>query len=228
METKFSNPDITEDATATVSAPDLGLGSRECLAPELSDPCAIVIMGATGDLTTRKLMPALFDLYVNEGLPEHFLIVGSSRMEMDDQEFRMKMQSTLKKDNTYDETKWSSFAEMLYYCRTDVEDLRSFKELARLLRDLDEKLETGGNRIFYMALPPSVYKTAASMIGQVGLADENQNSNGWSRIVVEKPFGTDLKTAEDLDQNLSRNFREHQIFRIDHYLAKETVQNVLM
>jgi len=228
METKFSNPDITEDAAATVSAPDLGLGSRECLAPELSDPCTIVIMGATGDLTRRKLMPALFDLYLNEGLPEHFLIVGSGRMDIDDQEFRTKMQSTLKMDDTYDETKWSSFAEMLYYCRTDFQDLGSFKDLARLLRDLDEKFETGGNRIFYMALPPAVYKTAASMIAQVGLADENQNGNGWSRIVVEKPFGTDLKTAEDLDQNLSRDFREHQIFRIDHYLAKETVQNVLM
>jgi len=228
METKVNNLNITEDATASVSAPDLGIESRECVAPELSDPCTIVIMGATGDLTTRKLMPALFDLYLNEGLPEHFLIVGCSRKDIDDKGFRTKMQSILKKDDPYDETKWSSFAEMLFYCRTDFQDLDSFKNLARLLRDLDEKLKTGGNRIFYMALPPSVYKTAAQMIGKVGLATENQNGNGWSRIVIEKPFGTDLKTAEDLDQNLSRDFREHQIFRIDHYLAKETVQNVLM
>jgi glucose-6-phosphate 1-dehydrogenase len=228
MNTKISNPDTTEDAAATVSAPDLGLASRECVAPELSDPCTIVIMGAAGDLTSRKLIPALFNLYLNDGLPSPFLIVGSSRLDISEVEFRAKMQLALKNAGVYDEARWPSFAEALYYRYTDLEDLGSFKNLAQSLRDLDKDFNTRGNRVFYMALPPSVYKTAAQMIGKVGLATEHQNGNGWSRIVIEKPFGTDLKTAEDLDQNLNRDFREHQIFRIDHYLAKETVQNVLM
>jgi glucose-6-phosphate 1-dehydrogenase len=228
MKSNTADPNIAEDAMATVIAPDLGLAPLECVAPERSDPCTIVIMGATGDLTSRKLMPALFDLYLKEGLPDPFLIVGTSRIDIDEQEFRANMRSALKKAGVYDETRWPSFAKALYYLHTDFEDLESFRSLAQHLGDLDKKFNTGGNRIFYMALPPAVYKSAARMIGQVGLADENQNGNGWSRIVVEKPFGTDLKTAEDLDQSLHKDFREHQIFRIDHYLAKETVQNVLM
>ena len=228
MKSNTADPNITEDAMATVRAPDLGLDPMECVAPERSDPCTIVIMGASGDLTSRKLIPALFDLYLNDGLPDRFLIVGSSRIDLDEQEFRANMQSALKNAGVYNEARWPSFAETLYYRYTDFEDLESFRILAQHLRDLDKKFNINGNRIFYMALPPSVYKSAARMIGQVGLADENQNGNGWSRIVVEKPFGTDLKTAEDLDQSLHRDFREPQIFRIDHYLAKETVQNVLM
>jgi glucose-6-phosphate 1-dehydrogenase len=228
MQRRKTDPEVTETAVATVSAPDLGLEPMECVAPESSDPCTIVIMGATGDLTSRKLIPALFNLYLNEALPERFYIVGSSRIDLDEEEFRTNMQSALKNAGAYDEARWPSFAKALYYRYTDFEDQESFKKLAQYLRDLDKKFNIGGNRIFYMALPPSVYKLAARMIGQVRLADENQNGNGWSRIVVEKPFGTDLKTAEDLDQSLRRDFREHQIFRIDHYLAKETVQNVLM
>jgi glucose-6-phosphate 1-dehydrogenase len=228
METKTAGPNIAEDAMATVKALDLGMEPRECVMPEPSDPCTIVIMGATGDLTSRKLVPALFRLHLYNGLPHPFLIVGVSRDKLDVQEFRANMQSALKTADVYDQTRWLPFAEALHYCYTDFEDSESFKHLAQSLRDLDQQSRTQGNRIFYMALPPSVYKSAARMIGQVGLADENQNGNGWSRIVVEKPFGTDLKTAEDLDQSLGRDFDEHQIFRIDHYLAKETVQNVLM
>jgi glucose-6-phosphate 1-dehydrogenase len=228
MQTNAADPNIAEDTLADVIAPDLELDPLACVAPRRSDPCTIVIMGATGDLTKRKLLPALFDLYLNGGLPDHFLIVGSSRIDSDEQKFRAKVQSALKNAAADDETRWTHFAEMLYYCRSDFEDPDSFKNLAQMLRDLDEKFHTGGNRIFYMALPPSVYQSAARMIGQVGLAAENQNGNGWTRIVVEKPFGTDLKTAQDLDEDLHRDFSEHQIFRIDHYLAKETVQNVLM
>ncbi len=228
MQRKTTNPEIAEETMATVSAPDLGLDALKCVPPGHIDPCTVIIMGATGDLTKRKLIPALFDLYLNDGLPDRFLVVGAGRSNIDEQEFRAKMQSAMKKTGVYDDSRWPSFARMLYYCGLDFKDSDSFKNLAQLLRELDEKFNTGGNRIFYMALPPSVYQSAAHMIGQVGLADEKQNGNGWSRIVVEKPFGTDLKTAEDLDQSLSRDFREHQIFRIDHYLAKETVQNVLV
>jgi glucose-6-phosphate 1-dehydrogenase len=173
-------------------------------------------------------MPQLFNLHLNEGLPQPFLIVGTSHIDIDEQEFRANMQAALKKAGVYHENHWPEFARALHYRYADFEDLKSFEGLARALRDLDQQHETDGNRIFYMALPPPVYKSAAHLIGQVGLADEHQNGNGWSRIVVEKPFGTDLKSAVDLDQRLSQDFTEHQIFRIDHYLAKETVQNVLM
>lgn len=228
METKTVDAESIEDAIATVHAPDMGLTSQECVLPEPSEPCCIIIMGATGDLTSRKLMPQLFDLYLNNSLPEPFSIVGTSHMDIAEEEFKGNMQAALKKAGIHDENRWPDFAKGLHYRSADFEDLESFEQLARELRDLDQQLNTRGNRIFYMALPPSVYKSAARLIGRVGLADEHQNGNGWSRVVVEKPFGTDLKTAVDLDQSLSRDFTEHQIFRIDHYLAKETVQNVLM
>lgn len=228
MQSQTTDPNISEHVTAETSAPNLGIDAQRCIMTGRPDPCAIVIMGATGDLTSRKLIPALFNLYLNDGLPHPFLIVGSSRIQIDDQEFRARMKSALKKAGAYDETKWPAFAQAIHYRRTDLEDPESFKTLAQSLRNLDKEFDTEGNRIFYMALPPSVYKSAARMIGQTGLAAENTNGNGWSRIVVEKPFGRDLKTAEDLDESLSRDFKEHQIFRIDHFLAKETVQNILM
>ena len=228
MERQSADPHIAENAMATVRAPDLGLDPQECVMPEPSDPCTIVILGATGDLASRKLLPQLFNLYLNNGLPNPFLIVGVSRVDIDESEFRSKTQAALKNAGNYEKTRWPSFARAIHYRTADFADQESFKQLAQALRDLDQQYKTSGNRIFYMALPPSVYKSAAHLIGQAGLADEHQNGNGWSRIVVEKPFGTDLKTAIDLDQSLSRDFTEHQIFRIDHYLAKETVQNVLM
>jgi glucose-6-phosphate 1-dehydrogenase len=228
MQRSITDSKITENATATAIAPDLGIDAQQCVMADTPDPCTIVIMGATGDLTARKLMPALFNLYVNNGLPHPFLIVGASRIKMDDAAYKAKMESALKASGVYDETRWPQFASALAYQYGEFENSESFEQLSKRLQHLDKEYNTRGNRIFYMALPPSVYKTAARMIGQVGLAAENQNGNGWSRIVVEKPFGTDLKTAEDLDQSLNRDFEEHQIFRIDHYLAKETVQNVLM
>ncbi|MBW2437741.1 MAG: glucose-6-phosphate dehydrogenase [Deltaproteobacteria bacterium] len=228
MEIKTKNTDSVENARASVRAPDLGLNPKECVMPEPSDPCTIVIMGATGDLTSRKLMPQLFNLYLNAGLPDPFLIVGVGRQNVGEQEFRTDTQKALKRAGVYNESRWPDFAGALHYRAADIADPESFSQMAQALRDLDQQYHTQGNRIFYMALPPSVYKSAAHLIGQDGLADEHQTGNGWSRIVVEKPFGTSLETAIDLDQSLSRDFEEHQIFRIDHYLAKETVQNVLM
>ena len=127
-----------------------------------------------------------------------------------------------------DALKWPAFETALNYRAIDYENPASFMSLAEFLRKLDQKYTTGGNRIFYLAIPPSLYQPVAQMIGQAGLAKENRNGNGWSRIVVEKPFGRDLKTAVALNQGIQKYFNEHQIFRIDHYLAKETVQNILM
>jgi len=229
MESNDNNQSVKEPtATASVTAPDLGLDPSECVAPEPTDPCTIVIVGATGDLTARKLIPALFNLYLNDGLPQTFQIVGCGRTRMDDIEFRNKMENALKDAGMLDQDHWPAFSSALHYQPIEYEDLASYSSLAESLRGFDVSHHTQGNRIFYIALPPVLYKTVAQMIGRAGLSDEMTNGNGWSRIVVEKPFGINLETAMDLDRSLHEHFSEHQIFRIDHYLAKETVQNVLM
>jgi glucose-6-phosphate 1-dehydrogenase len=228
MENSDPNTQLKTGVTASVSTPDLGIEPAECVATERAEPCTIVIAGATGDLTARKLIPALFHLYLNDGLPPSFQIVGCGRTQMDDTEFRNRMEAALKAGGAMDPTGWPAFSAALHYRSIDYDGLSSYRRLAESLRDLDDRHKTLGNRIFYIALPPILYKTVAQMIGRAGLSAEMTNGNGWSRIVVEKPFGTDLKTAQDLDQSLHTHFKEHQIFRIDHYLAKETVQNVLM
>ena len=226
---KILRKDIVEEpAIAGTITPDLEIPADPCLVERKPDPCTIVIVGASGDLTSRKLVPALFNLYLNGGLPETFLIVGCSRSKMSDQDFRNKMKDAIIGSDSPDHQKWEAFAPYLHYRSIDYGDLPSFMRLAEALRDLNNTYKTRGNRIFYLAIPPSLYEKAARMIGQAGLSDENANGNGWSRIVVEKPFGRDLETAIELDQSLHESFQERQIFRIDHYLAKETVQNILM
>ncbi|MCJ7615297.1 MAG: glucose-6-phosphate dehydrogenase [Desulfobacterales bacterium] len=204
------------------------IAGESCFTEENLEPCTIVIIGASGDLTSRKLVPALFNLYLNKGLPDAFLIVGSSRTKLSSQEFKDKIQSALQKDRDLNFSDWQSFSASLFYKSINYDDLSSFIILAEYLKSLDKKFNIPANRIFYLAIPPSIYKTVAKMIGQAGLAEEGKNGNGWSRIVVEKPFGRDLESATDLDQSLHEDFKESQIFRIDHYLAKETVQNILM
>ena len=203
------------------------IAGENCFMEENLEPCTIVIIGASGDLTSRKLVPALFNLYLNNGLPDAFLIVGCGRTELSSQEFKNKILSTLKKDRDLNFSDWQSFSASLFYKSINYDDASSFISLAKYLKGLDKKSNIPANRIFYLAIPPSIYKTVAKMIGQAGLAEEG-NGNGWSRIVVEKPFGRDLESATDLNQSLHEDFKESQIFRIDHYLAKETVQNILM
>jgi len=212
---------------ASVSAPDLKLDADACVAPVPSDPCSIVILGATGDLTSRKLMPALFSLYRNGGLPKPFLIVGCGRTQWTDAEFRGRMAEAIQAGEG-DVSLWQRFSEGLYYRNVDYLDVRSVADLARSLRDLEGSRSTRGNRMIYLALPPALYRPAATNLGKAGLTVEHQDGNGWARIVLEKPFGTDLDSSRELDRSLHSYFREHQIFRIDHYLAKETVQNILM
>ena len=213
---------------ARVSTPDLDLNSGACVAPVPSDPCSIVILGASGDLTSRKLMPALFSLYRNRGLPESFIIVGCGRSPWTEEAFRGRMADAIRSTGGWDPERWQPFSGRLYYRTVNYGDARSVGELANALRVLETEHPTGGNRIFYLALPPALYQPAARHLGKAGLSAENRDGNGWTRIVLEKPFGTDLETSRRLDQSLRKHFREHQIFRIDHYLAKETVQNILM
>ncbi|MBW2203574.1 MAG: glucose-6-phosphate dehydrogenase (NADP(+)) [Deltaproteobacteria bacterium] len=223
---------IGNTTIAGTTAPDLEIPFGSCLIEENPDPCMIVIVGASGDLTARKIIPALFNLYLNNGLSDPFLVVGCARTKLSDQEFRDKMKDALLSANIHNNSKWQGFSQSLYYQAIDYEELSSFKalagSLAGSLRKLDIEHGMKGNRVFYLAIPPSLYKSTAQMLGNAGLSTEDENKNGWVRIVVEKPFGRDLDTAIDLDRSLHEHFGEHQIFRIDHYLAKETVQNILM
>ena len=213
---------------AETTRPDLGNSFESCLIEGKPDPSTIVIIGASGDLTARKIIPALFNLYLNKILPDPLLIVGCSRTKMSDENFRNKIKKALTGAKNLDHQKWETFAKSLLYRIIDYDNLHSFKNLADSLRDMEKKSGTRGNRIFYLAIPPSLYQSTTLMLGKAGLSTEEINGNGWSRIVVEKPFGRNLNTAIDLDKSLHEHFQEHQIFRIDHYLAKETVQNILL
>jgi len=217
---------VDEIIEARASNP--AIRSEDCLWVEPSDPSTVVIVGATGDLTARKLMPALFNLYLNDVLPDAFRIVGCGRTRLNDQQFRAEMKKAMMATDLMDSSKWQDFSELLHYRSVDFAELDSFINLAKFIKELDQKHQTQGNKIFYLALPPSLYKPVAQMLGKAGLSKERENGNGWSRLVIEKPFGHDLQTAVELDQSIRKYFNEQQIFRIDHYLAKETVQNILM
>lgn len=188
-------------------------------------PCTIVIFGASGDLTHRKLIPALYSLFDQKKLPTPFSIVGCSRTEMTDEQFRNHLLAHFP-DQPPGPDKWKDFARNLHY-RAVIYDRQSFDQLAQFLDILDRRKNTGGNRIFDLAVPPKLYTTIADLLGSAGLAEDGNKEQGWSRIVVEKPFGRDLESAIELDTVLHKHFREDQIFRIDHYMAKETVQNTL-
>ena len=222
--------DQDRDQTTRVKAkaPPVDVPTQECVVMGPLDPCAIVIFGASGDLTARKLVPALYNLFLNEGLPSPFVIVGTSRTELTHEEFREKLKTSYGATENSDLSRWDEFAGNLYYKTVVYDSLDTYRELAKFLRKLDEEYKTGGNTVIDLAVPPSLYPVIAEMLGKAGLAQEGENGKGWSRIVVEKPFGRDLKSAVELDQTLHQSFQEHQIFRIDHYLAKETVQNILM
>ena len=201
---------------------------ESCPIRDIPDPCTIVILGASGDLTARKVIPALYNLYLNNCLPAPFQIVGCARSKMEDSEFRNKMKTFLKAEAGPDDSKWRAFASCIHYLPIEYKEASSFDALAEFLKEIDREYGTKGNRIFYFAIPPSLFEPVTWMIGKSGLSIEGRDSNGWSRVVVEKPFGHDLDSAVALDRTLHDYFQEHQIFRMDHYLAKETVQNILM
>lgn len=207
-----------------VSAPSVG---EACLLERPVDPCTIVIIGASGDLTSRKLIPAFSSLFLKGGLPDPCVIVGCGRTDMTTEDFRSRIEEAVRGGGR-DLSRWGEFITKVFYRTIDYESEASFIGLAGFLRDLDGRNGTGGNRIFYLALPMFLYGTTAELLGRTGLARENQDGNGWARIVVEKPYGSDRQSAAELDRTIHESFREDQVFRIDHYLAKETVQNLLV
>ncbi|MGQ9921424.1 MAG: glucose-6-phosphate dehydrogenase [Desulfobacca sp.] len=218
----------SSEAVVGGTAPDLGIPPNLCLFEGNLDPCTIVIFGASGDLASRKLLPALYNLYLSRAWPNPCCIVGVARTPLSRQEFHSKMQTAIASQENYDQRKWSEFAAGLEYYTIEYDSEESFQGLRSFLHDLDARHGTGGNRLFYLAVPPSLYQPISQKLGQVGLGQEGQAGQGWSRIVVEKPFGHDLASAQELNASLHQSFQEHQIFRIDHYMAKETVQNILI
>ena len=192
-------------------------------------PCAVVIYGANGDLTKRKLMPALYRLAYEGRLAPGFAVIGISRTAMSNDEFRDRMHESVKKfleDSPFDEDLWKSFAQGLFYLAGDVGDAASYTELGTCLKEVEESRQTSGNVLFYLSTQPSQYAEIAEGLGAAGLNTAG-NDNGWRRIVIEKPFGHDLKSARELNARLQKVFEESEIYRIDHYLGKETVQNIM-
>jgi glucose-6-phosphate 1-dehydrogenase len=189
----------------------------------------VIVFGATGDLTARKLIPALYNLSRQRLLPGGFSVVGFARRAWTDEQFREEMKEAVRKfsrEPLQDEI-WDSFARGLHYVPGNFDDIDAYGRLAERLERQDHAHGAAGNRLYYLATPPNAYADIAHRIGEAGLARPAGNG-GWTRLIVEKPFGRDLTSARELDQALGLIFRERQIFRIDHYLGKETVQNILV
>lgn len=190
-----------------------------------TDNNCIVIFGASGDLTHRKLIPALYNLYKIGRLSENFSVLGVARSDLNDETFREKMREALiHNEETTPET-LDAFCSHLYYQAVNTSDAQDYGKLVPRLDDLHDKYQTCGNTLYYMSTPPSLYGVIPECLAAHGL---NTEEYGWKRIIVEKPFGYDEKTAQALDVQIHRFFEEHQIYRIDHYLGKETVQNLLV
>jgi glucose-6-phosphate 1-dehydrogenase len=187
------------------------------------DPCALVIFGASGDLTKRKLFPALYSLALRRLLPEQFAVVGVARSEESDDAFRERMKAAVQEfgRDEFQQEAWDWLAEGTRYVATEFTDEGGEDRVVSVLNELDEQRGTGGNRVYYLAVPPDAI---APLVREIG---KRRSSKGWARLIVEKPFGRDLASAQELNEELQRHFEESEIFRIDHYLGKETVQNLL-
>ncbi len=193
-----------------------------------SPPCVLVIFGAAGDLTKRKLVPSLFHLKKSNLLPDNFAVVGVARAEMNDEEFRKRLGDDLHEfaSGEVDQDTWRWLEERLYYLSGDFDDDQTYLRLKENLIKVDAERNTQGNYFFYLATAPDYFAPVVEKLGSVGLAAEEDNH--WRRFVIEKPFGRDVDSARKLNQALKQILNETQIYRIDHYLGKETVQNILV
>jgi glucose-6-phosphate 1-dehydrogenase len=191
-------------------------------------PCSIVIFGATGDLTHRKLIPALYNLAADGELPPAIAVVGVARRDKTDDGFRKELEEAVRKfsrQNVRDEI-WKTFGQAISYHRTEFHDLKGYETLVQRLNQLDKERGTRGNRLFYLAVAPDQFDEILTNLKKVGLNRAPEGS--WSRVIVEKPFGTDLASAQELNRIVNNSFSEQQTYRIDHFLGKETAQNILV
>ncbi len=190
------------------------------------DNCVIIIFGASGDLTKRKLVPAIFELFKQNNLPEKFAVLGTASSEFTDEEFKRSMTEAIHKaDRNADDNMVNEFTGKLNYFRMDFKNPEAYSELSLRIRSLSGTCGTNCNYIFYLATIPALFGEISVNLGKAGL---NKSDGGYSRIVVEKPFGYDLQSAIMLNNTMHEVFSEDQIYRIDHYLGKETVLNLLV
>ena len=187
------------------------------------EPCALVIFGASGDLAKRKLFPALYALAYRHLIPEQMAVVGVSRSEASDDDFRARMEEAVRQfaRDPFEQEAWDRLADGMRYVATAFDDEEGMDRLAACLTRLDDERGTRGNRLYYFSVPPTVFPLLVDQLG------ERRGATGWTRLIIEKPFGRDLASAKALNECLQRHFKEDEVFRIDHYLGKETVQNML-
>src|SRR5437660_496825 len=216
--------DIWEDVWDEERSWRVGHPERE----QVPDPLTLVIFGATGDLTHRKLIPAIYHLGAGGLLPEKLAIVGFGRSRLDDDGFRRGLREAIGKAGLrLDDRTWDDFAGRICYVSGRYDDQESFQRLAETLQRIDREAGTQDHRLFYLATPPNVYAGVVANLGAAGLNHPTEET-GWARLIVEKPFGRDLGTARQLDRCVHEVFDESQVYRIDHYLGKETVQNIFV
>ncbi len=210
--------------TADTNYPEQGFSATP------ADPCAVVLFGASGDLARRKVIPALYDLAAHNALTSRYALVGFSRTPMTDEAFRASATDAAKSISEVgpiDPQKWNAFASNLFYSAGEYGNQDPSPRLAKRLAELDAEKNLGGNRLFYLSTPPEVYPNIVEQLGRAGLARPS-GPKSWVRIIIEKPFGRDLASAHELNQTVLNVFEEQQVYRIDHYLGKDTVQNLLV
>ena len=195
-----------------------------------AEPVTVVLFGASGDLAKRKVIPAMYDLAIHNSLGPRYTIVGFARTPMSDGTFRSSLAEAAKSISEVgpiDPKQWGEFAANLHYQTGDYNDPNAYAQLAKRLTELDKEKNLGGNRLFYLSTPPEVYQSIVEQLGRAGLAKPT-SANSWVRIIIEKPFGRDLASAKELNEIVLNVFEEKQVYRIDHYLGKDTVQNLLV
>lgn len=200
-------------------------------AENIPQPCVMVIFGATGDLTGRKLLPALYNLSKEGQLPAHFACVGFARRPKDNETFRKEMKESVDRFSRSkpEEALWDTFKDHLFYHQSEFHDDEGYEQLNRFLKELDSKFDTQGNRVFYLSTQPSFFPLIIEKLHQHKLLYSADDPQGrFSRVIIEKPFGENLASAESLQNHITKYLDESQIYRIDHYLGKETVQNLLV
>jgi glucose-6-phosphate 1-dehydrogenase len=196
----------------------------------VAEPCTVVLFGASGDLAKRKVIPAMYDLATHNGLGPRYAILGFARTPMAEDAFRDALADaaeSISEVGPIEPKQWDEFASNLYYCPGDYADPAAYAKLAKRLAELDSSKNIGGNRLFYLSTPPEVYPDIVEQLGRAGLARPS-SPNSWVRIIIEKPFGRDLASAKALNQIVLNVFDEKQVYRIDHYLGKDTVQNLIV
>ncbi len=220
---------MTQTISRPDGKPDVNPLRAGVASSRITDPCNVIFFGASGDLVKRMLMPAMYNLRLGDILPANYGIVGFSRSEYDTEQFRDEMHKSIDEFSRSGPAKdplWSDFAKRLSYVPGSFDDPAAYAQLRKLIEQNDAELGTSANRLFYLSTPPSVFGLIIDQLEAAGLGPSN-NKTGWTRVIIEKPFGTDLDSARALQAEVGKVFDERSVYRIDHYLGKEPVQDIM-